>query len=76
MNLRGYGVRVVALVAVLSGVYRHSQRMVQSAMQQVFGISISLGTVNRRRLEASNAVAICVDEAKDYIQNANVVGAR
>ncbi len=65
----------MALVAVLSGVYRHSQRMVQSAMQQVFGISISLGTVNRRRLEASNAVAICVDEAKDYIQNANVVGA-
>jgi hypothetical protein len=43
-------------------------------MQQVFGISISLGTVNRQRLEASNAVAICVDEAKDYIQNANVVG--
>ena len=64
----------MALVAVLSGVYRNSQRMVQSAMQEVFGISISLGTVNRLRLEASNAVAICVDEAKDYIQNANVVG--
>lgn len=75
VNRSGYGVRVVALVAVLSGVYRNSQRMVQSAMQEVFGISISLGTVNRLRLEASNAVAICVDEAKDYIQNANVVGA-
>lgn len=65
----------MALVAVLSGVYRNSQRMVQSAMQEVFGISISLGTVNRLRLEASNAVAICVDEASYYIQNANVVGA-
>ncbi|AFZ28439.1 Transposase IS66 family (plasmid) [Cylindrospermum stagnale PCC 7417] len=75
VNLSGYGVRVVALVALLSGVYRNSQRMVQSAMQEVFGISISLGTVNRLRLEASNAVATCVDEAKLYIQNANIVGA-
>jgi transposase len=75
VNPSGYGVRVVALVALLSGVYRNSQRMVQSAMQEVFGISISLGTVNRLRLEASNAVASCVDEAKLYIQRSNVVGA-
>ncbi len=44
VNPSGYGVRVVALVALLSGVYRNSQRMVQSAMLEVFGISISLGT--------------------------------
>ncbi|WP_414528588.1 IS66 family transposase [Nodularia chucula] len=75
VNPSGYGVRVVALVALLSGVYRNSQRMVQSAMQEVFGISISLGTVNKLRLEASNSVAACVDEAKRYIQNANIVGA-
>ncbi len=50
----GYGVRVVALVTVLSGLYRHSQRMVQSAMGDVFGISMSLGTVNNLRLEASS----------------------
>ena len=53
----GYGVRVVVLVAVLSGLYRHSQRMVQNAMQDIFGISMSLGTVNKLRLEASDAVA-------------------
>lgn len=39
----GYGVRVVALVALLSGVYRNSQRMVQSAMADLFGISMSAG---------------------------------
>jgi transposase len=33
------------MVGVLSGLYRHSQRMVQSAMQDLFGISMSLGTV-------------------------------
>ena len=75
VNQSGYGVRVVALVALLSGVYRNSQRMVQSAMQDVFGISISLGTVNKLRLEASDAVATCVDEAKHYIQCSNIVGA-
>ncbi len=71
----GYGVRVVAMVGVLSGLYRHSQRMVQSAMQDLFGISISLGTVNNLRLEASNAVESAVEEAKIYVQNSRVVGA-
>ena len=42
VNPSGYGVIVVALVALLSGAYRHSQKMVQSAMQEVFGISMSL----------------------------------
>ncbi len=32
VNPSGYETRVVALIAVLSGAYRHSQRMVQSAM--------------------------------------------
>jgi transposase len=71
----GYGVRVVALVAVLSGLYRHSQRMVQSAMQDIFGISMSLGIVNKLRLEASNAVESAVSEVKCYVQNSAVVGA-
>jgi hypothetical protein len=36
---------------------------------------MSLGTVNRLRQEASDAVANCVDEAKLYVQRSNVVGA-
>lgn len=75
VNSSGYGVRVVAMVALLSGVYRNSQRMVQSAMQDLFNISMSLGTVNKLRQEASDAVASCVDEAKQYVQRSNVVGA-
>ena len=75
VNPTGYGVRVVALVGLLSGLYRNSQRMVQSALVDLFGISMSLGTVNKLRLEASDAVAGCVDEAKLYIQHSMVVGA-
>ena len=71
----GYGASVVAMIALLSGVYRHSQRMVQSAMHDLFSISISLGSVNALRIEASNAVASCVDEAKQYVQQQPVVGA-
>jgi len=70
-----YGTRVVALVAVLSGLYRHSQRMVKTAMQEIFNIRLSLGTINKLRMEASTAVEKAVDEAKIYIQNAAVVGA-
>jgi len=68
-------ITVVALVAVLSGLYRHSTRMVQSAMQDIFGITMSLGTVNKLRLEASDAVEEAVLEAKTYVQNSNIVGA-
>ncbi|WP_207714467.1 hypothetical protein [Scytonema sp. UIC 10036] len=35
VNPTGYGVRVVAVVALLSGLYRNSQRMVQSARFRV-----------------------------------------
>ena len=71
----GYGVGVVALVAVLSGLYRHSSRMVQNAMGDVFGIPMSLGTVNKLKLEASNALEAIVEEAKIYVKNSPVVGA-
>lgn len=75
VNPSGYGMRVVALVAVLSGLYRHSQRMVQSAMSNVFGIPMSLGTINKLRLEASSALESVVEEAKMYVQNSRIVGA-
>lgn len=75
VNKSGYGMRVVALVAVLSGLYRHSQRMVQNAMSEVFGIPMSLGTVNKLRLEASSALESVVESAKSYVQNSRVVGA-
>ncbi len=75
VNPSGYGVRAVATVALLSVVYRNSQRMVQSALADLFGISMSLGTVNKLRQQASVAVANCVDEAKLYVQQQKVVGA-
>jgi transposase len=71
----GYGPTVVAVVAVLSGLYRHSQRMVQSALQDLYGVSMSLGTVNSLRHEASVAVAPPVEDAQKYVQQQPLVGA-
>ena len=71
----GYGERVVAIVSLMSGMYRHSHRMVVSAMSDFFGVKMSLGSVNRLRSEASEAVSRPVDEAQTYIQSAPIVGA-
>jgi transposase len=71
----GYGERVVAVVSVLNGMYRHSHRMVGSALSDLFGLRMSLGTVNRLRKEASSAVSAPVEEAKAYVQSAPIVGA-
>ncbi|MCA2619811.1 MAG: IS66 family transposase [Microcystis sp. M040S2] len=71
----GYGGRVVAIVSVLSGMYRHSVRMVVCAMSDLFGVKMSLGTVNRLRKEASSAVSEAVEDAKAYVQSQPIVGA-
>jgi len=55
--------------------YRHSHRMVVSALSDLFGVKMSLGTVNRMRKEASEAVSAPVEEAKAYVQSAPIVGA-
>lgn len=75
VEVSGYGERVVAMVSLRSGMYRHSHRMVESAMSDFFGVKMSLGTVNRLRNEASEALSAAVEEAKVYIQSAPMVAA-
>ena len=71
----GYGSRVVSMVSLMNGMYRHSHRMVVSAMSDFFGVKISLGSINRLRIEASEAVSEPVAEAQVYVQSAPLVGA-
>ena len=52
----GYGGRVVAIVALMSGMYRHSHRMVVSAMSDYFGVELSTGTVNRLRTDTTPTI--------------------
>jgi transposase len=69
----GYGVRVVAIAAVLSGLYRMSERMCQTAFKDLFGIVMALGTVNRLRQEASKAIAAPVEEAAKYVKKQAII---
>lgn len=71
----GYGATVVAMVSLMSGVYRHSHRMIVDGMRDFFGVKMSLGMVNRLRNEASEALSVAVESAKIYIQSAPIVNA-
>lgn len=64
----GYGARVAAYVGLFSSQYRQSYRQIQKIMQAVFGIEMSLGTINNLRTEVSEAVSDAVAEAQEYIQ--------
>jgi len=68
INGSGYGERVVAHVGVLSGQYRQSHRMVQELLGELFGVEISIGSINRLRQESSQSVAVAVEAAHQYVQ--------
>jgi transposase len=70
----GYGSRVAAYVGLFSSQYRQSYRQIKKIMQAVFGIEMSLGTINNLRTEVSEAVSAAVTEAQEYIQQQPIVG--
>ena len=70
----GYGSKVAGYVGLFSSQYRQSYRQIQKIMEAVFGIKMSLGTINRLRSEVSEAVSNAVDEAINYIQQQPIVG--
>ena len=75
VSRKGYGPGVVARVGVLCGMYRLSQRMVREAMSDLFGIKLSLGSINNLQHDCSEAIRIPVEAAQDYMQGQLVVGA-
>jgi transposase len=64
----GYGARLSAIVALLSGPYRQSYRQVCALMDELFGVGLSRGSVGRLRDEMSTALDPPVAAAKDYVQ--------
>ena len=64
-----YGDRLCALVGLLSGEYRQSHRMVVRLLAEIFEIEMSVGSVGRLRQAMSEAVAVPVTEAHQYVQH-------
>jgi hypothetical protein len=68
INSSRYGERVVAQVGVLSGQYRQSHRMVQELLRELFGVELSVGSINQLRQESSASLAAVVEAAHGYVQ--------
>ncbi len=70
----GYGSRVAAYVGLFSSQYRQSYRQIKNIMAAVFGIEMSLGSINRLRTEVSESVSSAVTAAIGYVQQQPTVG--
>jgi len=69
----GYGERLSAVVALLSGAYRQSHQQVKTALAALFGVEISSSSINQLRREASEALGQPVAEAQGYVQREAVI---
>lgn len=69
-----FGPRLQSLVALASGVYRMSKRLVQSFCADVLGTDISLGEVAALEQATATALDQPVAEAREYVQQQSAAG--
>jgi transposase len=62
------GPRVQAITALCTGAYHVSKRTTQSVMADLFGVSVSLGTVAQLEQATALALAAPVADARAYVQ--------
>src|SRR5205807_6330397 len=70
---RPFGVRLTAVVALLSGRYRLSRREVRQLLQDLWAVRVSLGAVVRQEQAKSAALATIDEEARAAVQKSDMV---
>jgi transposase len=65
---RAYGPRVQAITALCTGAYRLSKRTTQQLLEDLFGVTMSLGTISTLEAATVDAVAAPVEEARAYVR--------
>src|SRR5688572_33040438 len=65
---RPFGVRLTAVIALLSGRYRLSRREVRQLLRDLWQVRVSLGAVVRQEQAQSAALAPVVGEARSAVQ--------
>src|SRR3954465_7588903 len=70
---RPFGVRLTAVIALLSGRYRLSRREVRQLLQDLWQVRVSLGAVVRQEQAQSAALAPMIKEAQAAVQQADAV---
>jgi len=68
-----YGERLTAAIAILSSENDQSHSKVKTLLHRLFGIDISIASVNRLRNEMSNAIKLPVQAAHHYVKGVPVV---
>ena len=66
----GYGPRLTAFVAMLTGVYHLGRRRVVELLLDGLGVRMSLGAVSGCEHRVSGALAAAHDEAREHVSNA------
>lgn len=69
---RGFGPRLVATVALLSGGYRLSKRLTACLLWNLHGVPISLGSITACEQIASEATAKPVQEAREFVKDQSI----
>jgi transposase len=65
---RAFGLRLQALVAVLSGAYRLSKRNIQQLLADCFGVELALGSISALEYATSEALQEPVAETRRFLQ--------
>lgn len=68
-----FGPMLVALVALLTSVYRVGKRGVRQLLRDLYGVEMSLGAVSRCEQQVSEATAEPVDGARQWVQDRAVI---
>lgn len=74
VSQRGYGERLASIVGLLSGRHHQSHGQVQALLGDFFGVSLSIGSINRLRQEINEALVAPVEAAKAYLQRQAIIG--
>lgn len=70
-----FGPRLRAVIALFTGAYRVSKRVAESALSDLFGVELSLGSVSAAEQSISQALAAPVEEAREYVRGQDVLHA-
>ncbi|MBF0622827.1 MAG: IS66 family transposase, partial [Magnetococcales bacterium] len=65
-----FGPRMMAWIVVLSGLYQISRRKIQRWLEDLVGVSVSLGTISKTEERVSDALHQSVREAADHVRTA------
>jgi len=70
-----FGPRLLATVAMLSGTYNLGKRAIERILLDLCGVEMSLGSITGCERAVSEAVAVPVEAARQYVEEAAVVNA-